>query len=63
MSRSLTASDRRALIRLASTMEKGSGVRRAILSGLKAASEELPFDRFYKIWNKIVSSFELHIDI
>jgi len=48
MSRILTASDRRALIRLASTMPVGSKGRRAILSGLKQSSEALPFDRFYK---------------
>jgi len=35
MSRTLTASDRKALIRLASTLEKGSEERRAILSHLK----------------------------
>lgn len=34
MSRSLTASDRRSLIRLASTMEKGTPERKAILAGL-----------------------------
>ena len=38
MSRSLTASDRKNLIRLASTMPKGSQERRAILAGLKKAS-------------------------
>jgi hypothetical protein len=37
MSRKLTASDRRSLIRLASTLEKGSDERRAILAGLKKA--------------------------
>ena len=36
--RSLTAADRSALIRLASSMEKGSAERRAILAGLKGAS-------------------------
>ena len=34
MSRSLTASDRKALIRLASTLPKGSDERRAVLAGL-----------------------------
>ena len=34
MSRTLTAADRSALIRLASTMEKGSPERKAILAGL-----------------------------
>ena len=38
MSRKLTASDRSALIRLASTMEKGSEERKAILNGLKGAA-------------------------
>jgi len=35
MSRTLTASDRKTLIRLASTMPKGSEERRAILAGLR----------------------------
>ena len=35
MAKTLTATDRSALIRLASTMEKGSPERRAILTGLK----------------------------
>lgn len=43
MSRKLTASDRSALIRLASSMEKGSPERKAILAGLKkAANEDTP---------------------
>jgi hypothetical protein len=37
MAKNLTASDRKSLIRLASTMEKGSRERRAILAGLKKA--------------------------
>lgn len=37
MARNLTASDRSALIRLASAMPVGSDVRRAILAGLKQA--------------------------
>ena len=37
MARTLTASDRKALIRLASTLPAGSEARRAILSGLKMA--------------------------
>jgi len=41
MSRKLTASDRKSLIRLASTMPKGSPERRAILASLKVAGEEL----------------------
>ena len=38
MPRTLTASDRRSLIRLASTLPVGSPERKAILNGLKAAS-------------------------
>ena len=40
MSRSLTAADRSALIRLASTMPAGSTERRAILAGLSRAAME-----------------------
>lgn len=40
MPRKLAASDRKSLIRLASTMEKGSPERRAILAGLKVASPD-----------------------
>ena len=36
--KALTASDRKSLIKLASSLEKGSDERRAILSGLKKAS-------------------------
>lgn len=36
MSRNLTASDRKSLIKLASSLEKGSPERRAILAGLEA---------------------------
>ena len=38
MPRTLTASDRSSLIRLASTLEKGSEERRAILAGLKKSA-------------------------
>ncbi len=38
MARTLTAADRSALIRLASTMPAGSDERKAILAGLKGAS-------------------------
>ena len=38
MSRTLTASDRKTLIRLASSLEKGSPERRAILSSLREAA-------------------------
>jgi len=38
MSKSLTAQDRSALIKLASSLEKGSEERRAILSGLKKSA-------------------------
>lgn len=41
MAKTLTATDRKSLIRLASTMEKGSEERRAILAGLtQTAAEE-----------------------
>jgi len=39
MSRTLTAADRSALIRLASTMEKGSPERKAILAGLNKSAQ------------------------
>ena len=42
MSRTLTASDRSRLIRLASTMEKGSEERKAILSGLEKTAYSGP---------------------
>ena len=45
MPRKLTASDRKSLIRLASSLEKGSPERRAILSGLRLAAE-FPKDPF-----------------
>ena len=38
MAKTITAADRSALIRLASTMEKGSQERRAILAGVRQAS-------------------------
>ena len=41
MPRFITASDRSALIRLASSMERGSEERRAILAGLKMAAPSL----------------------
>ena len=45
MSRKLTASDRKSLIRLASKMEKGSPERKAILAGLKYAyGDERPVE-------------------
>ena len=45
MSKNLTASDRKSLIRLASTLPKGSKERRAILAGLnKVASEFVEFE-------------------
>jgi hypothetical protein len=40
MSRTLTATDRKALIRLASTMGKGSVERRVILAGLKKRAKK-----------------------
>ena len=48
--RSLTAADRSALIRLASSMEKGSAERRAILSGLKGASTKVAA-KDYMAWS------------
>ena len=39
MSRTLTASDRKSLIRLAASLPKGSEDRRAILAGLKTAGK------------------------
>ena len=44
--RRLTASDRKSLIKLASSLEKGSDERRAILSGLKRASSMHVNDEF-----------------
>ena len=44
MPRRLTASDRTSLIRLASSLEKGSEERRAILSGLKKLANRLNGD-------------------
>ena len=41
MSRTLTASDRSRLIRLASTLPKGSEERKAILSGLSKTARDL----------------------
>ena len=49
MSRILTASDRRRLIRLASTMTAGSPERRAVLAGLsKFDSDKLTPDSLLK---------------
>ena len=57
MSRRLTASDRSALIRLASTMEKGSPERKAILSGLsKQARKPYPTRRGTKV--KVMKPFK-----
>ena len=42
MSRTLTASDRRSLIRLASTLPKGSPERKAILAGLSKKAFDWP---------------------
>jgi len=47
MARTLTASDRKALIRLASTLEKGSPERKAILAGLAKTSAKLKRQSFY----------------
>ena len=45
MSRTLTAADRSALIRLASTLPAGSAERRAILAGLSKQAGDWPFPR------------------
>lgn len=45
MSRSLTASDRASLIRLASSLPAGSAERKAILAGLQAAGPERNIDK------------------
>ena len=47
MARTLTAADRSALIRLASTMEKGSPERKAILAGLEKTSAAVITDQQY----------------
>ena len=46
MSRTLTAADRSALIRLASTMEPGSPERKAILAGLEKSASRMGVDIF-----------------
>ena len=52
MSRTLTASDRKNLIRLAAEMPKGSPERRAILAGLKKA-------KLGKLWEKYEADWDL----
>ena len=47
MARNLTASDRKSLIRLASTLPAGSDERKAILAGLKKTAASY-FDMFFK---------------
>jgi hypothetical protein len=50
MAKTLTATDRKSLIRLASTLPVGSEERRAILAGLrKTAVEALPDNVFYEV--------------
>lgn len=46
MSKTLTATDRKALIRLASSMDKGSDERRAILAGLGTGKKASSVDFF-----------------
>lgn len=48
MPRTLTAADRSALIRLASTMPAGSGARRSILSGLAKSSSSASIMREWR---------------
>lgn len=50
MSKTLTATDRKALIRLASSMEKGSPERRAILAGLSKTA----FGGSKSLWNTLL---------
>lgn len=52
MSRTLTSSDRSALIRLASTLEKGSPERRAILAGLERIAMEFASEKALKKYLK-----------
>ncbi|MBQ73289.1 MAG: hypothetical protein CMJ67_10335 [Planctomycetaceae bacterium] len=53
MPRTITAADRSALIRLASTMEKGSPERKAILAGLsKQAEAPMPDDVGAEVWQQ-----------
>lgn len=47
MSRTLTASDRKSLIRLAASLPKGSEDRRAILAGLKMSNKNI-----YVVWQQ-----------
>ena len=60
MPRSLTASDRSALIRLASTLPVGSEERKAILNGLSKAASKLPpgFDDFDDFGDEIELTME-----
>ena len=46
MSRTITAADRSALIRLASTMEPGSPERKAVLAGLEKSASRMGVDIF-----------------
>lgn len=55
MSKILTASDRSALIKLASTLPKGSGERRAILAGLRVAGGG---PKWEKATDKLIQEFE-----
>ena len=50
--KNLTASDRTALLNLATALPKGSEERRAILAGLKAAAQQDPKD--YKVGDKVL---------
>ena len=71
MARTLTASDRKALIRLASTLEKGSDERRAILAGLYGyEGASTPFgwgkdpvsERLFRILKKAVDDWASALD-
>jgi len=52
MAKTLTAADRKALIRLASTMPVGSGERKAILAGLSKTSAQQDLSD-YKVGDKV----------
>lgn len=60
MAKTLTTSDRRSLIRLASTMEKGSPERKVILAGLGKTSSRMGVELFTSFvdTNKFLDTLE-----
>ena len=62
MSRKLTPSDRKALIRLASKMEKGSEERKAILNGLKGASTKTALSPLWRSTVDQLKAIKMHCD-